>query len=259
MGFFDKIGGAVGTVGGFASPVGWLGGAAGGFAAGSAADKALGFANGPGDDQFGPNGAMLRRRMELAKGMTDSNAARMKAIDARQVKPLGMEQGGYKANVQNNPAYAALRQNLQSQAQRNAQMATDAVQRRFAAMGGMGGGAEIKATQQAHNDANEQSNAQLAQMDMQLAQREGDKEFQSQEAMTARNAGREQFNASQDFQDAVFKLDAYSKLKQLDIGAEQLVSEAEDNDYTKQMNQLQYKRSGGLMGKGGFLGLGLGV
>ncbi len=110
-----------------------------------------------------------------------------------------------------------LRGALKDEAQQGASRAQDAINRRFASIGALNSGSAIKAGQEASRQSNEDLTKQLASIGAQEAGQIGQQQFAKQEAVAQRNAQREQFNASQDFQDKVFRFDSGTKLAQLDL------------------------------------------
>lgn len=180
-------------------------------------------------------------------------------------KMLGAEGPAYQAKKLEGPLpeYNAIRARVANQANAAGQTQSDALTRRFAAMGGAGNGAFIKNQQQVLQDAEAAKAEQLSQVDSQEAQArremqmaEDDKQFQSEEALKGRSLAREQFNADADFKDKVFRFDSTSKLAQLEMGFVQADRDAQDQAFNKQMALYQQQHSGGLFGAGGTLGLG---
>ncbi len=150
-------------------------------------------------------------------------------------------------------------QSLNSTAQGN----SDAMQRRFAAMGNLNSGAYIKASQVGDQQANEAKANAMAGINMQeagartsLQQNEANKEFQSGESTKQFNAGQsnqfQQFNANLGSENA-------SKVSSLDLAYKSAQQQAADDQYQAAMNGYQAMHSGGLLGSGGFLGTGIGV
>ncbi len=110
-----------------------------------------------------------------------------------------------------------LRGALKDEAQQQGSRAQDAINRRFASIGALNSGSAIKAGQEAERQSNQDLQKQLASIGAQEAGQLQQQQFAKEEAVAQRNAGREQFNASQDFQDKVFRFDSGTKLAQLDL------------------------------------------
>ncbi len=176
------------------------------------------------------------------------------------------------------PQYDAMRARLSSQYSQNQRQGQDAIDRQFAAAGGgPGNGAQAKQTENLVNataaakSADTQNlDAQEQQTRTQLQQAENDKAFQSSEATKGRvaqigefnvgaNNQAQQFNAGLGLQGQQMKFDQGAKLASLNQGWDEAQAESRNNEYNKVLSDWQAKHSGGLLGGGGFLGLGLGV
>lgn len=182
-------------------------------------------------------------------------------LDAIQgPKTLGPSAPSYKARNPNDiPGVAIAKQNVANQYAAQAGTQTDALSRRFAAMGAGNSGAFLKQQQLALQDAADKSVDAQGGIDYQAAKNEADKEFQSSESTKQQDLQRETYNAESDFKDKVFKFDSTSKLAQLEQGFIQSERDAQDQQFNKEMQQYQQQHSGGLLGAGGFLGTGLGI
>ncbi len=194
--------------------------------------------------------------------------------DAPGPESLAAETGGYQAKTYAGPTalpeFDIARKHINDQANVVGQQQDDALQRRFAALGGLGSGSLIKqqsiATDQNENrrsDALQATNAQEAQavagFKKDFDQQESQKEFSSGESMKGRNMQRELYNSDSKFKDMVFRFDSNSKLSQLDMALDQQALDEKNNEYNKELNDYQQKHSGGLFGGGGFLGTGIGA
>jgi hypothetical protein len=184
------------------------------------------------------------------------------------IKPLGAEAPSYQAKDLSGPLaeFEPIRQQALQQANAGTQNANDALQRRYAAMGGGNSGAFIKQQQQLLQNGEDKKqevlnnvNAQEAQARRALQQQESQKEFQSQEASKGRSLTREQYNSDLDFKNSAFKFDQTSKLAQLELGFQQSERDSEDQRFNKELALYQARHSGGLLGAGGILGTGLGA
>lgn len=146
----------------------------------------------------------------------------------------------------------------------------DAMNRKFAALGGGPGGASIKAGMQADQAAAEnrasamnQIGQQEAQTRLALQQQEAQKEFESGEQAKMYNAQaathNKEFNADLLSKNNQFVFDANSKIAALDLGYKSAQQQAADDQFNAEMSAYQAKHSGGLLGAGGILGTGIGV
>lgn len=237
----SAVGGGLGAVTGFAGGV--AGGALGGLFGGLGGERP----GAPGRAGYDP------ARQKLIEDRIKALRGELAGVPKPQM--IGPEGAAYKAQP-NQPQYSAVREAITNRAAASGRTANDAVTRRFAAMGGLGSGSAIKATQMVNDQAEAGKRAELAAVDQQIAQTESDKEFQSAEAAKGRGMQREVFNADQAFKDAVFRFDSNSKLAQLQLAFEQADRDSQDTEFSKELAMYQQKNSGGLFGSGGFLGLG---
>lgn len=156
------------------------------------------------------------------------------------------------------PEYDLARTKLKEEANVAGQAGSDSLARRYAAMGGgLNSGSFIKQAEIQNQDVENRKAegmrdiaAQEATTRRGMSEKESDKEFQSGE--NAKN-----FNAQQAFQDKVFRFDSASKLGQLDLAYKSAELNAATEAYNAELNAYTAKHSGGLLGAGGFLGLGL--
>lgn len=195
------------------------------------------------------------------------------------------------------PQYDAMRTRLNSQYSQSQGQAQDAIDRQFAAMGGGPGGAQIKQTENLAANTEKQKGQDLEGIDAQEAQsrqdlqtQENQKAFQSSEtgkgygfqaneadlsrkqtadeAAAGRSMQGEEFNAGQNMSANEFNqqmqqnqnqfgFQAGSTLAGLNTSWDQAQQEAYNNEFNKQISQYQAQHSGGLLGGGGFLGLGI--
>lgn len=168
-----------------------------------------------------------------------------------------------------------------------------------AAGGGPGNGAQAKQTENLEANIARQKgedlagiNAQEADARMNLQQQEAQKEFQSQEAQkgygfqagqadigrqfaageaaAGRGQAAQEFNAAQGLQAQQFNVGQQNLQNQFNFGAQasianlntawdQAQAEANNNEYNKAMSDYNAVHSGGLLGGGGFLGIGFGT
>jgi hypothetical protein len=149
------------------------------------------------------------------------------------------------------------RRRLDQQSASNKQESTDAIQRRFAALGGLNSGSSLKAQQMAQDQADSQKQNQMdsinaAEADDAARKQEAQtqRDFASAEAEKQRGFQKEQSGIDRAFQDKVFSFDSSSKLKQLDMMGQELAMK-------NKATQHQIETTGGLFGGGGFLGLGI--
>lgn len=157
------------------------------------------------------------------------------------------------------PEYDSVRDQAKQTSNTQNQGSQEALQRRFAAMGGLNSGSYIKASQMQDQSTAQNLNSSLnnigfqeAQQRRQLQTQEGQKAYQSQEAVKGRNA---QLGA----QYQLAGLEGQSKMASLDLGYKQAQQEAAGDQYTAALNSYQALHTGGLLGSGGFVGTGIGA
>ena len=119
------------------------------------------------------------------------------------------------------PQFEAVRQSLRDEASQAKQQQNDAIKRRYASLGALNSGAAIKQEQLANESIDRNIQNQLRNLGAQEAAQLGQQQFSRDEAVAARNAQREIYNADKEFQDRVFRFDAGSKLSQLDLAFDQ--------------------------------------
>lgn len=155
--------------------------------------------------------------------------------------------------------------------------ASDAINRRFAALGATNSGAAIK-QQQLADQAQAQKEAQVLEgvgmqedaernrlneaaetRDFAAAEAVKARNFQGSEAARGRNMQRDLYNSDQDFKQKVFAFDAESKLADLDRAFEEFQVNKDVLEFNKRKARYEAGRTGGLFGGGGFLGLGVGA
>jgi len=156
-----------------------------------------------------------------------------------------------------------LRGALKDESQQASARAQDAINRRFASIGALNSGSAIKAAQEADRAANQDLQKQLAGIGAQEAGQLQQQQFAREESVAQRNAAREQFNASQAFQDKVFKFDSGTKLAQLDLAfkdqdlkqymADFQKAQAENDNLINQFN-LQLSKTSASQPKKGLIG-----
>ena len=173
------------------------------------------------------------------------------------------------------PEYDLQRQKLDAQFNNQRSTAMDALDRRFAAMGGGPSGAQVKSQLMLENQLSQNRNQAAndigfaeAQARRGLQSQEGQKEFQSGEAYTQRGFGASdtarqqalslaQYNNQSAIQQGQFKFDAQSKMRQLDLARYNADIAARESAFNKELSQHQAGQTGGLFGGGGFAGLGI--
>lgn len=231
MGLFGSIGAGLGLM------TGGVGGMFTGGAAGTAADRFGGRGGSPGS----PGGY---KRPTTEDPRVAAMRARMAGIRtaAGPAKPLAMEQRGQ------DPYFAQARQAAGNRVNAQGMSANNALNRRLAAMGQTNSGSALK-NQQLLQD-------QLAQQHEQAQLGIGGQEMQANQAVDQRNFQREGMNAEDQFRRMQAELAGEGQLGALDAQYAGADAEQSDNAYNRWMNEQQMKRSGGLFGGGGFLGLG---
>lgn len=188
------------------------------------------------------------------------------------------------------PEYDAIRSQTQRTLNAQGQGAQDAIQRRFARMGNLNSGAYVKAAQlqdqttaQTTADALNRIGFEESQARRGLQQAEDAKVFQSTEALAGRNFQGQQatlgrnfealqaaaarnaqaelqtnlFNAQQANQFNQWQFEADTKLDAMDLAIKQQQQAAAEAAFNAAMATYQAEHSGGLLGAGGVLGLGL--
>lgn len=163
-------------------------------------------------------------------------------------------------------AYSKQREGIKQRFNAQGQERNDALTRRFAAMGGgLSGGAAIK-QQQLQDDSNSQQreeaiqgvNAHEAQSNFQSQEANQARAFQAGEAEKSRGLQKEQFGAEMGLRNKSFEFEKSAKLRDLDRLDQQFGLEAQAQGFNTELAKDQAKKTGGLFGGGGTLGLGLG-
>jgi hypothetical protein len=95
--------------------------------------------------------------------------------------------------------FELLKSKVRSRSRRQGEEAAGAVQRRFAALGGLSGGAAIKAESQARQAATGAGEERLAQLEFAQAQQKGERAFRSGEALKGREFAGEQARIGREF------------------------------------------------------------
>lgn len=145
------------------------------------------------------------------------------------------------------PQFDQLRKQAQQRANQAAQAGTDAIKRRFAAIGGLGSGAAIKqqnlmrqqANQQLEdananiNVAEAQERSRLADRDFAAQQNQLQRDFAAKEAEKGRSFQRELSDKDFAFKNQVFAFEKDSKLKQLDLAQKQFDLDKETTEFNK--------------------------
>ncbi|HYE72381.1 MAG TPA: hypothetical protein VEF04_03585 [Blastocatellia bacterium] len=158
-----------------------------------------------------------------------------------------------KSNAGPLPEFEAIRNDARNAASGQKSTAMNALERRFAAMGNLNSGAYVKQMQNLDDRYNQDAYKSMNEINFQEAQqrramqdKESDREFQSGEAFNNR-----QFQAGQN------EFDNQTKLRSLDLALHNANMESADSKFNAEMALYQAKKSGGLFGSGGFLGLGI--
>lgn len=161
-----------------------------------------------------------------------------------------------------NPVLEQQRQRIQQGAQAAGQQQTEALQRRFAAMGGgPGSGAMEKIQGQQQEALNRNTNEAMGGVDaqqQQLDEKEKERSFAAEEAQKGRTQQQGQFEANLGFQSKQFDFNKSSKLRELDQMDKKFNLDRELGYANIDMEKEKARKSGGLLGGGGFLGLGIG-
>lgn len=109
----------------------------------------------------------------------------------------------------------------------------DAIKRRFARLGALGSGAFVKAQQKADTDLQGQVGQQLAEIDAAKNRELAEIEFKAGESRAAREQQRSLAQADLDFKSNLFKFEAKSKLRQLDLNIRQQLLDAIDQEFNR--------------------------
>jgi hypothetical protein len=173
--------------------------------------------------------------------------------------------------------YDKIRTRALSQARAGYSGASDAINRRFAALGAANSGAAIKQQQLADQSQADKEAQVLEGVGMQedaerrrLNEASEQRDFAATEAVKARNfqgseasRGRKMqadlYNADQDFKQKVFAFDAESKLADMDRAFEEFQINKDVIEFNKRKARYEAGNTGGLFGSGGFLGTGIGA
>lgn len=171
-----------------------------------------------------------------------------------------------KDTAKNLPEFRALRDQVISQKGQGYNDANDAIARKFASRGNINSGASIKELTGAFSQVADQGasasnnlNAEESSIVRALANKEAQREFQSQE-----NFNQKQFGASGQARQEQAALNQNqfenaNKLKQLDLAVFQSEQAGRESQYNSEMAKYNAKHSGGVFGQGGPLGLGIGL
>lgn len=196
--------------------------------------------------------ALVKQRLSPLQGQLDSWKS-PQAMAAEKFTPKSQAATGPLQE------FESVRQAMGSRANAAKQGNLEAMQRRFAATGSLNSGAAIKSQQVASEASDRAAADQMSGVDMQEAterQRRNElgaaQDMQREDAVNQRNFQREMTNASMAMQDKMSKFDAQSKLSQLDL-------QMNESEFNKAAERRKAGTTGGLLGGGGFLGLGIGA
>lgn len=167
------------------------------------------------------------------------------------------------------PQFDVMREQANTQANQNSSQKSDALQRRYASMGMLNSGAAAdEANVQDQQNAQDKANTNLsigaeqAQTVTGLQSQEGQKEFQSGEALSGRNFQGQMQNQGENLQANQFNTQAQQQFQQAQMGdslaVNQMQESAAEAQYNAAMNAYTAKHTGGLLGSGGMLGTGIG-
>lgn len=152
------------------------------------------------------------------------------------------------------PQFQLARKRLGQQTVQDEQRTSDALNRRFAALGNFGGGAQIKIQQQAEDAARRRRDSASEGLDAaEATERQRRAEFQEgirQQAL-GRNQQRDLANFDRQFQERVFNFDKNSKLAQFDLALEQFTLDRDTNEFNRRLAIHQAGKKGGFFGIGG--------
>lgn len=151
------------------------------------------------------------------------------------------------------PQFDELRKQAKQRANQASQAGTEAMKRRFAAIGGLGSGASIKqenlvrqqANQQAEdamtgiNAAEAQERSRIADRDFAAQQNQLQRDFAGKEAEKGRSFQREISDKDFAFKNQVFAFEKDSKLKQLDLAQKQFDLDNETTEFNKRIAAIE--------------------
>jgi hypothetical protein len=149
--------------------------------------------------------------------------------------------------------FEAARTRATQRATADLQQNQDALKRRFAALGGLNSGAAIKQQQLLQERSQQQREEAIQGIDAAEADRhenQVNRDFQAGEAEKQRGFQREQAGIDRGFQDKVFSFEKESKLKQLDLAAQQFSFDKEQTLFNRKMALAEQFGGGGLFGIG---------
>jgi hypothetical protein len=184
----------------------------------------------------------------------DPKTAAMRARLASMKRPQALKMEEKPTTAAPLPQFQLAREQANTRFNQVGQQQNDALQRRFASMGNLNSGSAIKAEQQLQNDLNRERESTMAQINA----AEMAKHDEADQARVGRNFQREMKNQDLDFQKMVFDFDSDSKLSQMDLQYKGFLADREDAEFNRWSGSEQLRKSGGLLGGGGFLGTGLG-
>lgn len=161
------------------------------------------------------------------------------------------------------PEYQQLAQRTEQSYNKNAQGSNEALQRRFAAMGGLNSGAYIKQAEIQQQQNQEAKSNAMNDLGAKFAGQESERAYQSGEQAKNFNASAtnqtNQFNAGLARQGQMDQIEGQSKIAALEAQQQQMEQGANESEFNAAMQQYQAKHSGGFLGAGGFLGTGMGA
>lgn len=130
----------------------------------------------------------------------------------------------------------------------------DAISRRFAAMGNLNSGAYVQAQTDANRGAQQDAQNQISNIN--VAEQQGAvpyAQIQSQEGMQGQQLGQQQGQYEQSLGEQQTEFN-----KNYQLAQNQQAMDSAANALNGSLSQWQQQHSGGLLGSGGFLGLGIG-
>lgn len=142
--------------------------------------------------------------------------------------------------------YEYMRQRATQDANNSQAGALDAMTRKMAAQGNLNSGSYIKGIEELNRQAQQQGQDARGKID--LAETQG--------ALPYAQMGLQREQMGQ--QESQFAREMPLKSRQLDLEANQQALDAHANDINQALGEWQNSHSGGLLGGGGFLGLGMG-
>jgi hypothetical protein len=187
----------------------------------------------------------------------DAMRARLKELNGQKRNPLQSEALPDKpqALTGNLKEFDPIRNRVSQRISGQVQEGSDALKRRFAAMGALNTGAAVKQDMLMRDRGNQMREEAMQDVDLaesQERQRRNEMELQrfdaQRESALGRNFNREIANADSDFKEKVFQFDAESKIGQLDLAYKASQMEAQAQRFNSALSAAQAGDKKGILG-----------